>query len=455
MQKHQLIKNYDQLVANGEHLETRAYRDLLLQSLEKATASFMPEEAMKSHVEVDGQVLHIQGQKWYLPKFENVYVVGAGKAAGKMAEVLEEMMGEVITEGLVLTRPGTYHTNHITVRTLDPDSKDEVRLKESKKIVALAKKAKKHDLVIALFSGGGSSLFEVPMTGVTIADIHETNHLLQQQGASIGDINMVRKHLSLVKGGKLASAIAPATGVTLLLSNVTGDQLHVIASGPTAGDATTPKEALEVLKRYSVAGKVPHSVKSALEQQHSDKPVLDNPYISNVVIGSNRLCLGIVARELKEHNVAVFEVTNQLQGEARDVGASIARMVSARARHVLPTAFLFGGETTVTVTGKGRGGRNQELMLSLGLELEKLKFDHPYVALGFATDGHDATDEAAGAVIDYQTSSRAKKHKLSLEKYLRNNDSFTFFDRLDDLIVTGQTRTNVGDVIIVFIDPKP
>ncbi|PIW78831.1 MAG: glycerate kinase [Parcubacteria group bacterium CG11_big_fil_rev_8_21_14_0_20_48_46] len=449
------IKNHEALVANGEQLEVRAYRDLLLRALDAATDAFMPENALHAHMSVDGQVLHVQGQKWYLPEFEHVYVVGAGKAAGSMAEAVEDILGEVITDGVVLTRPGNYHTKRITLVKLDSDSKESVRLRESKKLLGLAKKAGKGDLVISLFSGGGSSLFEVPLKGIAIAEIQKTNHLLQDAGASIEDINTVRKHLSQVKGGKFAEVIAPATGITLLLSNVAGDSVQVIASGPTTGDATTPRDALFILEKYFLNGKVPHVIAEVLQQGNDARAVLEVPYISNIVIGSNRLCLNVVARKLREHNIAVFEVTNQLRGEARDVGEAIARMVAARARHVLPTAFLFGGETTVTVTGKGKGGRNQELMLSLAAALAKAKFPHPYVALGFATDGHDATDEAAGAIIDHKTAERAAKAILSPERYLANNDSFTFFDRLGDLIVTGQTGTNVGDVIIVFIDPKP
>jgi glycerate-2-kinase len=314
-------------------------------------------------------------------------------------------------------------------------------------------------LIVTLISGGGSALLVAPQDGISLADKQRTTSLLLNAGVDIGELNTVRKHLSRVKGGRLAEAAFPATVVSLILSDVIGDRLDVIASGPTAADPTTFGEALGIFERYRLSEAVPPPVMELLRRgDRGDIPetpkagslFLDR--IENIIVGSNRQALEAAARSARELGFTVEILSAELTGEAREVGRQLARQALAAASSKAGNAghcLLAGGETTVTVRGQGKGGRNMELALAFAIEIEGLP---GITLLSAGTDGTDGPTEAAGAIVDGGTVARAREKGLDPREYLDNNDSYTFFKTCGGLLVTGATGTNVMDLQIVLIE---
>jgi hydroxypyruvate reductase/glycerate 2-kinase len=314
-------------------------------------------------------------------------------------------------------------------------------------------------LIVTLISGGGSALLVAPQDGISLADKQRTTSLLLNAGADIGELNTVRKHLSRVKGGRLAEAAFPATVVSLILSDVIGDRLDVIASGPTAADPTTFGEALGILERYRLSEEVPPPAMELLrrgnrgdspETPKAGSPFLDR--VENIIVGSNRQALEAAARAALELGFTVEILSAELSGEAREVGRQLAHQALTAARSKNGNAglcLLSGGETTVTVRGQGKGGRNMELALAFAIEIE----GQPGITLLSAgTDGTDGPTDAAGAIVDGKTVARAREKGLDPREYLDNNDSYTFFKTCGGLFITGATGTNVMDLQIVLID---
>jgi len=326
-------------------------------------------------------------------------------------------------------------------------------------MLEIAEKAKEDDLVICLISGGGSSLMPLPRNGISIADKRRITEDVLKCGATINEINTVRKHISEFKGGWLAKKACPATILNLILSDVLGDPLHFIASGPTVPDSTTFGDAVKVLKKYGLWDNTPASIRKVLsdgmkglipETPKADDRAFQKVY--NVVNGNNRFASMAACEFLKSAKLNTLLLTSTLEGEARHVGtmlASIAREVYTSGNPVQkPAGIVAGGETTVTVTGKGLGGRNQEIALAAALRLYGLD---GVVVASLSTDGVDGPTDAAGASVDGKTLARAKKMKLILEEFLAENDSYNFFAKLDDLIFTGPTGTNVNDVAVIVV----
>jgi hydroxypyruvate reductase len=382
-------------------------------------------------------------------------VIGAGKAAAAMAEVVEAHWSGPLT-GLVVTRYGYgAPCKRIEVVEAGHPVPDDAGRQAAKRMLDMVHGLSSDDLVLSLISGGGSSLLAVPAPGISLEDKQVVTHALLRSGARISEFNCVRKHLSSVKGGRLARAASPARVVSLIISDVPGDDPSIVASGPTSPDPTTSADALEILKRYAIA--VPPSVESWLRNPGSETPKRGHPAlagVSNIVIAAANDALAAAARAGKDRGYQTLVLGDAIEGEARVVAhehAALAMSCLAKGAPLAPPCILIsGGETTVTVKGKGRGGRNSEYLLALAVALQAA----PGIwAIACDTDGIDGTEDNAGAVIGPDTLARAASRGADPNAALANNDSYEFFSILGDLVKTGPTRTNVNDFRAVLIQP--
>ncbi|CAN5142815.1 glycerate kinase [soil metagenome] len=380
-------------------------------------------------------------------------VVGAGKAAASMAQALEGCwLGPL--GGMVVTRYGhSVPTRLIEVVEAAHPVPDAAGLHAARRIMRLVQGLNPEDLVLCLISGGGSSLLTAPVTGLDFAIKQQINSALLSSGASIGEINCVRKHLSAIKGGRLALLCAPARVVTLLISDIPGDDPTVIASGPTLPDATTCLDALATLDKYHV--NMPAPVRAMLETGASETPKPGDPRFqrnSFAVIANAQISLDAAAKRALASSVEVQVLSDRIEGEAREVAkeqAALARVLAQqRKKSTAPLLLLSGGETSVTVRGNGRGGRNTEYLLSLAIALDG---QTGVYAIACDTDGIDGSEDNAGAYLAPDTLVRAKALGLDPADYLNNNDAYSFFEALGDLIVTGPTLTNVNDFRAILI----
>ncbi|HKD00349.1 MAG TPA: glycerate kinase [Methylomirabilota bacterium] len=384
-----------------------------------------------------------------------VLLLGAGKASGAMAAAAEDVLGERVAGGFVVVKDGYgARLRHADITEAGHPVPDSRGLAASGRLLELARAAGEGDLIVFLVSGGGSALTPAPAPPITLAEKQELTRLLLVSGATIGELNAVRKHLSLFKGGQLARAARPARVLTLALSDVIGDHLDVIASGPTAPDPTTFADALEVLERRGLSGRVPASIARRLqagragEIQETPKP--GDPLferVENIVIGNNALVTDAAVAAAKRLGFRADLATRELQGEARDV----AREFVARARRLTPPACLIaGGETTVTVRGQGKGGRCQEFALAAALELGPT--DHITI-LAAGTDGTDGPTDATGAIVDGGSVERGAAAGADVRRALADNDAYAFLRASRDLIVSGPTRTNLLDLYLAVSAP--
>lgn len=388
------------------------------------------------------------------PPTGRTVVVGAGKAAAAMAAAVEANWSGPL-EGLVVTRYGhSVPCRHIDVIEAAHPVPDAAGHIAASRILELVGGLGADDLVLCLLSGGGSSLLVLPAPGITLEDKQAINRALLRCGAPIGEMNAVRKHLSAIKGGRLAAVVAPATVVSLMISDVPGDDPSVIASGPTAPDPTTVADALTILGKYRIA--IPLSVMNHLQGPAAETPKPGDPCfarVSNRVIATPQDALEAAARVAQKAGFRPLILGNALEGEARDVGlvhAGITKQVAGYGQPIEPPCALFsGGETTVTVRGNGRGGRNAEFLLSLGVALDGLP---DIAAIAADTDGIDGSEDNAGAMLFPDTLARASRAGLDPKAHLANNDAYSIFAHLGDLVVTGPTRTNVNDFRAILID---
>ena len=380
-------------------------------------------------------------------------VIGAGKGAAAMAEAVERNWNGPLS-GLVVTRYGHgARTEQIEVVEASHPVPDEAGQKAAARMLDMVQGLTENDLVLCLISGGGSALLALPAEGITLAEKQALNKALLCSGAAIGEMNCVRKHLSAIKGGRLALACGKARVVTLLISDVPGDDPRVIASGPTLQDATTSAEALAILRKYKID--IPQSVHAHLESPASETPKPGDPRFernSHHVIATAQDALEAAADKARDAGITPYILSDGIEGEARDIGlmhAALARQVIARGQPFQrPCVILSGGETTVTVRGNGRGGRNVEFLLSLALALEAAPGVH---AIACDTDGIDGSEDNAGALYAPGTLARAEAKGVSGKALLANNDAYSFFSALGDLVVSGPTRTNVNDFRAILI----
>ena len=380
-------------------------------------------------------------------------VIGAGKASASMAKAVEDQWAGPLT-GLVVTRYGhSVPCDRIEIVEAAHPVPDERGHEAARRMLELVKGLGPDDLVLALISGGGSALLTLPAPGLTLEDKQAVNTALLRCGATIGEMNIVRKHLSGIKGGRLAAAAHPARLVTLVISDVPGDDPAVIASGPTVPDPSTFADARAVLEKYGISQ--PRSAIEHLKRAADETPKPGDYRFANaqtIMIATPQLSLEAAASVARQAGVTPLILGDALEGEAREVGrvmAGIARQTALRGQPVPPPVVLLsGGETTVTVKGSGRGGRNVEFLLSLAIELEGL----PNVfALAADTDGVDGAEEIAGAIVTPDTLDRAVARGINAKAYLANNDGHSFFEALNDQVITGPTRTNVNDFRAILI----
>lgn len=423
-----------------------------------ALTAVSPEACLKRAVHLDSDHLIVAGSSFDLSDVSRIIVIGMGKASARMAAALETILGERIDNGLIVTADGyKVPTSRVKVVEAGHPIPDERGIAAAQRIGKLAAGAKRGDLVIVLISGGGSALLTLPVLGIAIDDLVTTNELLLRSGAKIQEVNTVRKHLSQVKGGQLAYRVFPAQVLTLILSDVPGDPLDAIASGPTVGDPTTYADVARILKHYELWEKIPRSVRTHIERGMSGSaPETPKPgddvfaRVTTAIIGSGSVAAEAAlsaARDLGYHSLLL---TTTLQGEAREVGkvlAAIAREEAQSQRPLpLPALIVAAGETTVTVRGSGKGGRNQEVALAAALGIEEM----PGVVIAcLGTDGRDGPTDAAGAIVDGETTHRLRQQGSDPSASLATNDSYHALARSGDLILTGPTGTNVADLCLI------
>ncbi len=380
-----------------------------------------------------------------LDRYARIFVVGAGKAGSTMGRAVEQILGDRISAGCVNVRdPDSSKLRYIELRQCGHPVPDERGFNGARRIAELCSQAGENDLVVCLLSGGASALMPYPASPVTLADKRETTQLLLASGADIHEMNVVRKHLSAIKGGHLARLAAPAHVLCLILSDVVGDDLDSIGSGPTAPDASTFQDALCVLDKYQLRARVPRRVLDRLKNGGGETPkpgdvLFEN--VENIIIGNNQKSLEAAAREARVLGYHPLILSSFIEGETRDVGrmhAAIARQIRAHGQPIQsPACVISGGETTVTIRGDGKGGRNQEFVLAAAIDIAGLE---DTLILSAGTDGSDGPTDAAGAMANGATLARSSRNAAEA---LANNDAYPYFEDLGDLIVTRATGTNV------------
>ncbi len=440
-------------------IERKLRRDALAifrAALEAAHAG----NAVRRHVAIRGDSLIADSVKLRLANFDRIFVVAVGKAAPEMAKVLEEVLGDRLYSGIAVTKKGSSRFRSKRIRLLEAAHPvpDRTSLAAAHAVRELLAQLHARDLLLLAISGGASALLTAPVPPLTLADKKKTTALLLRAGADIFELNTVRKHLSLLKGGRLAALAYPATVVALLLSDVIGDPVDVIGSGPAAPDTSTFADALAILKKYRLLARVPDRVRSyltlGLEGKNPETPKPGDPLfrtVHHVIVGSNRLALAAAVAEAKRRGFRTLLLTSSLQGEAREAGqmhGQILREIASSGNPIsAPACLLSGGETTVTVRGSGLGGRNQEFALAAALAISGLD---QVTVLSAGTDGTDGPTPAAGALANGTTLARALHLGLDPHRFLLENDSYHLFDALGDLIHTGPTGTNVMDIHLLL-----
>lgn len=436
-----------------------------LEILAAALRAADPAAAVRQALALDGQVLLAGEERLDLSEVEHSYLVGAGKAATAMVQAAEAVLGDRLTSGVAVTVHGAGGlARRTTIREAGHPLPDPAGLVATRHIARLLERTTERDLVIALLSGGASALLELPAGRIPLVDLRTATSALLASGATIHEMNAVRKHLSAVKGGGLARLAAPAHVLALVLSDVVGDPLDVIASGPTVPDPTTFADAAAILTRYRLWAELPESIHTHLRAgmagqiSETAKPgdaVFER--VSTWVIGGNATAAAAAVEQARQLGFQALRLTTFLEGEAREVGRVMAALGKEMARHGQPLAppacLVAGGETTVTLKHLGGvGGRNQELALAAALALEGWEAVS-LAAMG--TDGLDGATDAAGALVDGTTVARASAVGLDPLDALEWHNSGPFFERLGDHIVTGPTGTNVNDLVVVLVRYNP
>jgi glycerate-2-kinase len=456
------IKNKNKILENSTTQTDRKVRNAILLAFDSALLSSNPYQLIIDNISVSDSILEVGSKQFDLNKFKNIIVIGGGKASGPMTQALEKLLGDRITHGIVNTLTETsvnYPTKKVHLNEAGHPIPTENGMSGARKMLELAENSCKDDLIICLISGGGSAMMALPKEGITLNDKRIVTQLLLRSGATINELNAVRKHLSDFKGGWLAKRAQPATLISLILSDVVGDPLDTISSGPTAPDQTTYQDVVDIFDKYKLSEKIPGSIKKILEMgldgkipetPKSDDSVFDN--VHNIVLGNNRLACLAAKKKLTELGFNTLLLTSHMEGEAKDIGiflGAIAKEIFSSNNPISrPAAVIVGGETTVTVKGKGLGGRNQEIVLSAASKIAKME---GVAIASIGTDGIDGPTDAAGAIVDGKSILRAQKSGLNNKKMLNDNDSYNFFSKIGDLIITGPTGSNVNDIAVVCV----
>ncbi len=441
-------------------MSTAALRKDARRIFDAALQAVDPAAAIRRHVVLEGNLLTIDGCGYDLEQFENVYVVGAGKAGSVMAGAMESILGDLLTGGRVNVKYGhSTPLRRVEVVEAGHPIPDAAGVAGTEKIVELLAPLGEGDLVFCLLSGGGSALLPLPADGVTLQEKQAVTELLLQCGASINETNTVRKHISRVKGGQLARLASPARMVSLVLSDVIGDPRDIIASGPTVPDVSTFADCRSVIDKYDLRDSLPAAVIRHLDAGSKgtvpDTPGTGDPVFcrtQTVMVANNRQALDAARIEAKQRGYNPLVLSSSIDGETRE----IARVYAAMAREIegygdpvrRPACVISGGETTVTLKGGGKGGRNQEFVLATVSGIGGLERT---VVFSAGTDGTDGPTDAAGAVADGHTLARAAEMGLDAGACMDRSDAYHFFEPLGDLVVTGPTHTNVMDLRLLLV----
>ena len=399
-----------------------------------------------------------------LSRYKTILVLGVGKASARMARAMEEILGETLFHGVVVTKYGnTEGLNKIRVLEAGHPIPDENSIEGARVLAALASDADSTTLIFNLISGGGSALLTLPRDGISLKDKQATTKILLESGAAITEINCIRKHISNIKGGNFAKMAYPARMISLILSDVVGDRLETIASGMTAPDPTTYSQAHDILTKYHIVDKVPATVKRTIESGMKglipETPKISDPAfenIENILIGNNLLACRAAKAYGEKLGYNAKILTTTLTGEARETAryfSSLARDIdSGRSDFARPALLIAGGETTVTIHHSGKGGRNQEMALAFACDLIE---SHPEFTniffLSAGSDGIDGPTDAAGAFVNHDLKEKVDKLRLKPHKYLENHDSYAFFEATGHLFMTGPTNTNVCDIQLLIV----
>lgn len=441
-------------------------RSRILPILDAALDAVDPEKAVSRFFYRSGDALIVGDRTYALQDWRHIYVLAIGKAAAPMARAVLAT-GIPVDSGIVITKyghgpeqPGSLAP--LMVFEAGHPTPDEAGMAAAEQAVAILNQAGEDDLIITLISGGGSALFTLPAAGLSLTDLQQTTALLLACGATINEINTVRKHLSQVKGGQLARLAVPATVISLILSDVIGSPLDVIASGPTVPDPSTWEDAWRAIETYGLIDALPMAVRQHLQAglagalPDTPKPgdaIFDR--VQTLIVGDNALAAAAAADAATSRGFNSIILSTFVQGEAREVAqvlVGIGREVAAHQRPLPPPACLIlGGETTVTLRGAGRGGRNQEMALAAGIALAAAPEAGPIIIVALATDGTDGPTDAAGGVADASSVARARQAGLEPQQYLNDNNAYPLLQAINDLLVTGPTRTNVNDLYFAFV----
>jgi glycerate 2-kinase len=428
--------------------------DAVTRILAAAIHAVEPGNAVRSFFRRNGNILRVGGRDYFLDKIHKIHVLGVGKAAPAMTRALVDLLGGKDFSGLMVSK----HSDMPPIKGIEQFQgghpiPDQHSLRAGQKAVEVLKRVGADDLLICLISGGGSALMTTPLPGLELDEIQSLTAALLQCGARIDEINTIRRHVDQLKGGGVARMATPARTVSLILSDVVGSPLEAIASGITAPDPSTREDALGIISRYGLEKSVsPQILRTLREEPETPKPgdpLFDN--VQNVLVGSNPQAAQSALEQASREGFSTHLLQTDLQGEAREVGKSIAKNL----RQILqtgepvtrPFCLVAGGETTVTIRGNGRGGRNQELALAAVPDLGGLT---NVMLVTLATDGEDGPTDAAGAVVTAKTLKRGQKLRLFPQTFLDNNDAYHYFDPLGDLLKPGPSGTNVNDLTFIF-----
>lgn len=469
---YKFVKNSKDLLNPSLSDSIHHLRSLALDCLEVGISSVLPKKMIERSLSIEDNILSVMNDKYDLTTYESIYIIGGGKATADMAFALEKMLKnvkQVSFEGIINVPTGTpvkkYGGSHeILINKANHPIPNENGLIGTNNMIELVKKSKPNDLILCLISGGGSALLTLPKPGISLEDVKEMNQLLLNSGASINEINTIRKHISEFKGGNLARKVyqaSKATVVSLIISDVVGNNLDTIASGPTVPDSTTYGDAIKIIKNYELYEKFPKSIVNHLELGNNT-PEMENPNehdpcfknVSNYLIGSVEMAIQAISDYVEMHDFQVFHFTKPLQGEARMYGTFLSGILKRKLDLTNPgtsVALLGSGELTVTITGKGKGGRNQEMLLSLLKNLLNEHIKTKFLVLGANLDGIEGNSKAMGALIDNQVLNETISNDMDLNVFLDNNDSNSFFQKVNTQIITGSTGVNVNDILLVLV----
>ena len=451
------IQNYSQLISESLNRKSLELRKIGLKSLEIAISSVEPRKLIRNAMKISDEILMIERDKYDLKKFERILIIGGGKATAQMAIALDELLktsSKIEYEGF-LNIPEDQDQEfkflnsikNITMNLASHPIPNEAGLNGVNKMVELIESTNKEDLIICLFSGGGSALLPLPKKNITLTDIQKTNSLLLASGASIHEINTIRKHLSDIKGGNLAKRIyerSKATTLTIMISDVVGNKLDSIASGPTIPDLTSFRDAYDILLKYNLLDRIPIPVKEVimegLKNPQLENPSKNDPVFENVhtyLIGSVEISVEEVSNYLRKHNFEIDYFSNEISGEAADFGKNLHHLITEKLREFpkelkkSKIAMIGTGELTVTLQGKGIGGRNQEMLLNFLKIIKNEKIDYNFFVFGCNLDGIEGNSKAMGAIVDNRILMEAVNNNVNIDSYLRSNNSNACFNLLD------------------------